>query len=109
MTEFPKKTCDLDKLIRNPRMIANAKAGVKTQQRRNGVYGYPGEQFALEETQFSLTALERRSLGEMTEEDAKSEGYPNLNAYKEIIVKMHPGMNWDPNALVWVHHFKLTT
>ena len=35
----------------------------------------------------------------------KSEGYPNLEMYKDIILKMHAGMTWDPDSPVWVHSF----
>ncbi len=87
-------------------MIAASIAGIKTQQRRDGVYGYPGEQFELEGTRFVMTALERKRLADMTESDARSEGYPDLEAYKQIILSMHAGMEWDPEALVWVHHYQ---
>jgi hypothetical protein len=109
MNEYPEKTCNLDSLVRNPKMVAASIAGQKTQQRRNGVYGYPGEKFELDGTSFLVTALEQKSLGDMTEEDAKSEGFPNLSAYKDIIIRMHPGMEWDPKALVWVHHYQKAT
>ena len=42
----------------------------------------------------------------MTENDAKAEGYPNLEAYKSIILRMHPGMEWDGSHLLWVHIFE---
>ena len=32
----------------------------------------------------------------------------NLEAYKELILRMHSGMNWDSSHLVWVHHFEQT-
>lgn len=106
MTPFPEKTCDIDRLIRLPKLVEAAISGQKTQQRRDGVYAYPGETFELEGTPFIVTALERKSLGEMSEEDAQAEGYPDLNAYRELILKMHPGMTWNNDHLVWVHCFK---
>lgn len=106
MTPFPEKTCDIDRLIRHPKLVAAAISGQKTQQRRDGVYAYPGETFELEGIPFIVTALERKSLGEMGEEDAQAEGYPDLNAYRELIMKMHPGMAWNNDHLVWVHCFK---
>jgi hypothetical protein len=106
MNEFPEKTCTIDNLVRHPKLVAAAISGQKTQQRRNGVYAYPGETFELEGTPFIVTALERQSLGEMSNEDAIAEGYPNLDAYRELIMKMHPGMVWNNDSLVWVHSFK---
>ena len=106
MNPFPERTCELDRLVRQPRLVAAAIAGQKTQQRRDGVYGYPGERFALEGTHFTLTSLARQRLGDMSEADARAEGYPSLEAYKQIILSMHAGMEWNADALVWVHQFQ---
>lgn len=106
MTNYPEKTCEIDRLVRHPKLVAAAIAGQKTQQRRNGVYGWPGETFELDGVPLEITALERKTLAEMTDEDARAEGYPDLKAYQDLILKMHPGMNWDGDAKVWVHYFK---
>ncbi len=108
LNDYPEKTCAIDRLIRHPKLVTAAIAGQKTQQRRDGVYAYPGETFELEGISFTVTALQRQSLGEMTDDDAKAEGYPDLRAYRELILKMHPGMQWDESHLVWVHHFQKT-
>jgi len=106
VTDYPEKTCEIDRLVRHPKLVASALAGKKTQQRRDGVYAYPEETFELEGVPFIVTSLERQRLGDMTDEDAQAEGYPNLEMYKGLILKMHPGMGWDENGLVWVHSFK---
>lgn len=106
VTDYPKKTCEIDRLIRHPKLVAAAIAGHKTQQRRDGIYAYPGETFELDDISFSVTALERKTLADMTDDDAKAEGYPGLGAYKELILRMHPNMTWDGSHRVWVHHFE---
>ncbi len=106
MNAYPPKNCEIDRLIRHPKLVEAAKAGLKTQQRRDGIYAYPGETFMLEGVKFVVTAVERRSLGEMTEDDARAEGYPSLEAYRELILKMHPDMSWDESHMVWVHCFQ---
>jgi hypothetical protein len=106
MNNYPEKTCQIDRLVTHPKLVAAVLSGQKTQQRRNGVYAYPGETFVLEGTTFTVTALEQQSLGEMTDADAKAEGYPNLDAYKDVILRMHAGMTWNNDSLVWVHSFK---
>ena len=106
MNAYPEKTCEIARLVRHPKLAEAARAGRKNQQRRDGVYAYPGETFELEGVRFTVTALEQRSLGEMTEADAQAEGYPDLAAYQDLILKMHAGMNWDASHLVWVHHFE---
>ena len=105
MTEYPEKTCEIDRLVRQPKLVAAVLEGRKSQQRRDGVYGYPGETFELEGISFQITELYRQSWGDMADADALAEGYPSLNMYKDLITKMHPGMSWDDDHLVWVHQF----
>lgn len=106
MEAYPEKTCSIDRLVTHPKLVAAAKAGMKTQQRRNGIYGLPGETFDLEGMTFVVTDLTRQRLGDMTDGHAQAEGYPNLEMYKDIILKMHAGMTWNADSLVWVHSFE---
>ena len=105
MENLPPKTCAIERLVTQPRLVAAVKAGTKTQQRRDGVYGWTGECFDLEGMAFIITDLSRQRLGDMTDEDARAEGFPGLVLYKDIILKMHTGMSWDDDHLVWVHTF----
>ena len=106
MTDYPERTCEIDRLIRHPKLVEAAIAGKKTQQRRDGVYAYPDETFTLDGQKFIVTDLTRSKLGDMTDADAQAEGYPSLDMYKNLILKMHAGMELDDSAPVWVHHFK---
>lgn len=105
-TALPAKNCELDRLVTQPKLIGLAISGDKTQQRRNGIYGYPGERFTLNGIDFEITDLRQQALGEMTEADAKAEGFSNLDDYQQLILRMHPGMQWQPDALVWLHQFR---
>lgn len=105
MSTLPQKTCSIDRLVTHEKLVAAALAGTKTQQRRAGVYGYVGETFQLGDVQFVIQDLRQQSLGDMTEEEAHKEGYPNLKMYQDLIMKMHPGMDWDEAFPVWVHEF----
>lgn len=107
MSNYPEKTCEIEKLVTNPKLVQAVLAGRKTQQRRNGVYAYPGEEFELEGKKFKVTSLESQKLGEMTNEDAQAEGFPSLEFYKDLILKMHKGMKWDEDSAVWVHEFEV--
>lgn len=109
MNPYPEKTCSIDRLVRHPKLVAAALAGQKTQQRRDGVYAYPGETFELEGITFVLTELKRETLGDMDDESAQAEGYPSFDAYKSLILKMHKGMAWQDDAQVWVHCFEIKT
>ncbi|TPQ24671.1 ASCH domain-containing protein [Methylomonas sp. EFPC3] len=106
MHDYPEKTCDIDRLVRHPKLVAAALAGEKTQQRRDGLYAYPGERFILEGVEFEVTEVERQRIGDMTDADARAEGYPNLAMYKDLILRMHSGMEWNEDGLVWLHCFK---
>ena len=105
MDTYPQKTCSIERLITLPKLVAAAKAGKKTEQRRDGVYGWPGEEFELDGMAFVMTGLTRQRLGDMTDEQARAEGYQNLALYKDIILKMHASMTWNTDHLVWVHTF----
>jgi len=106
MNHYPAKTCDISSLVRHPKLVEAAIAGIKTRQGRDGVYAYPEETFELEGIVFTVTSLTRERLGDMTDADAQAEGYPDLAAYKDLILRMHKGMVWNPDALVWVHRFR---
>lgn len=103
---YPKKTCEIDRLVTNDRMVASVLAGQKVQQRRNGVYAYPGERFSLNGQAFEVTRLEHQRLGDMTEADAVKEGFGDLESYRQIILHMHAGMSWDVDHKVWLHEFQ---
>jgi hypothetical protein len=105
-SKYPEKTCEISRLVTHPRLVAATVLGAKTQQRRDGLYAYPNEIFELEGIPFVVTSVERQTLGEMTDADAKAEGYPDLESYKQIILQMHKGMTWNESGLVWVHTFK---
>jgi len=106
MKDFPEKTCNISRLVRHPKLVAAALTGQKTQQRRDGVYAYPGEVFELEGIPFVVTDLKRERLGDMGDAGARAEGYASLAMYKSLILSMHKGMTWNDESLVWVHCFE---
>lgn len=106
MSRYPEKTCEIDRLVRNPKLVRAALAGEKTEQRRDGVYGYPGETFELDGQAFEIVSLTHDRLGDMTDAEASAEGFGDLESYRSLIIRMHRGMEWDPDHLVWVHRFR---
>ncbi len=107
MGKYPEKTCSIDRLVTHTKLVEAAIAGKKTEQRRDGLYALPGEIFELQGIAFVITDVQRQRLGDMTDDHAKAEGYPSLDMYRNIILSMHAGMNWNPDALVWVHSFAI--
>jgi len=105
-SKYPTKTCEIYRLVTHPTLVAASIAGIKTQQRRDGLYAYPNETFELEGIPFVITAVERQRLGDMTNTHAQAEGFPSLEVYKSIILQMHANMSWNEDNLIWVHSFK---
>ncbi len=49
-----------------------------------------------------ITAVYNQKLKDMSEDDAKREGYQSLDAFKNAWVEIYPGHGWDPEQNVWV-------
>jgi len=103
---LPPKTCEIERLITVEKDIQRVIDGEKTATRRNGRYADPGEIMELKGQKFEVHKVYQQSLGEISDEEAKSEGFDSFEAYKEYILSMHKGMPWVPHAKVWVHEFR---
>ncbi|MFS0820543.1 ASCH domain-containing protein [Bacillus sp. 1P02SD] len=103
--ELPAKTCSIDRLVTMESDIKKVLEGKKTATRRNGRYADVGEIMTLEGQSFRIDHVYEQSLGELTDEDAKREGFNTVDEYKESILSYHPGMPWLPQMKVWVHEF----
>ena len=103
---LPPKTCTVEKLVTKPSEVEKALAGAKTAVRRNGRYADPGETMTLRGRDFVVERVYRQTLGELTDEHARQEGFESVEAYKESILSIHPGMPWLPHMKVWVHEFR---
>jgi N4-acetylcytidine amidohydrolase len=105
-TTLPPKTCSIERLVTMESDVKKVLAGEKSATRRNGRYADPGEIMTLEGRQFVVERVYSQSLGELTDEDARREGYPTVEEYKQSILAYHPGMPWLPQMRVWVHEFR---
>ncbi|MHC0038218.1 ASCH domain-containing protein [Pseudoneobacillus sp. C159] len=102
---LPPKTCSIERLITMPSDIELVLAGKKTATRRNGRYADVGEIMTLQGNDFVIEKVYSQSLGELTDEHAKQEGFETVEEYKQSILSYHPGMPWLPQMRVWVHEF----
>ena len=106
MTDFPEKTCSIERLVTIPEDVQKVLNGKKTATRRNGVYAYPGEIMVLDGKEFKVDALYSQTLGEMTDEHAQQEGYRIWRSTsKRFCLCMHMKMPWIPTMSVWVHEY----
>jgi hypothetical protein len=104
--ELPPKTCSIERMITLPADVERVLAGQKTATRRNGRYADVGEIMTLQDRQFVVERVYSQSLGELTDEHARQEGFVSVEEYKQSILSMHPGMPWLPHMRVWVHEFR---
>lgn len=103
--ELPPKTCSIERLVTVEEDVKKVIQGKKTATRRNGRYADVGEIMELGDNQFIVERVYQQTLGELTDEHAKQEGYEDVEAYKQSILSLHPGMPWVPSMKVWVHEF----
>jgi hypothetical protein len=100
------KTCSIERLITQKEDIKRVLEGQKTATRRNGRYADPSEIMEHDGKKFEVYKVYQQPLGELTDENAKAEGFADAESYKQHILSMHPGMPWIPQAKVWVHEFR---
>jgi hypothetical protein len=103
---LPPKTCTIDRMITLQADIDKVIAGQKTATRRNGRYADIGEIMTLQGHSYVVENVYSQSLGELTDEHAKQEGFQTVEEYKQSILSYHPGMPWLPHMRVWVHEFR---
>ncbi|WP_254839059.1 ASCH domain-containing protein [Natronomonas marina] len=100
---------DPDALLPNDRVQEAALAGDVTQLSRGGSnrYAEAGDTFELDGTVFEVTAVEERTLGDLTDADAKREGSPSLEAYRARMEQVHPGdFEWDDTSEIVTYRFE---
>ncbi|MFC6836598.1 ASCH domain-containing protein [Halomarina ordinaria] len=98
---------DAADLLPNDRVRQLALDGDVTQIHRGNQYAEPGDTFEVEGTTFEVTAVDHRTLGDLTDEDARAEGSADLAAYRERMERVHHGgFEWDDEAAVVRHRFQ---
>lgn len=99
---------DPDALLPNDRVKDAVLEGGITQLSRGSAnrYAEAGDTFVLDGTTFEVESVEARTLGELTDADAKREGSPSLEAYKARMRKVHPGdFEWDDTSEILTYRF----
>ncbi|MFC5368458.1 ASCH domain-containing protein [Salinirubrum litoreum] len=98
-------------LLPNDRVVQSVADGEVTQLTRGAGnrYAEAGDTFEIDGEQFTVVSVEDRTLGDFTDEDARREGSPSLDAYKERMKRVHPGdFEWDDTAEVCTYRFERT-
>ncbi|MFC6940143.1 ASCH domain-containing protein [Salinirubellus sp. GCM10025818] len=100
---------DAGALLPNDRVQSMALDGEVTQIHRGGSerYAEAGDTFEIEGTTFEVTSVEERTLGDVTDADARREGSESLEAYKRRMERVHGGnFEWDDTSEVVRYRFE---
>ncbi|MFP8889770.1 ASCH domain-containing protein [Natrialbaceae archaeon A-CW2] len=95
-----------DTLLPTPRMRQQALEGTVTQIHRGHAYAEEGDTFRVEDTTFEIVEITERTLGDLTDEDAKKEGVDDLEAYRQLLERAHDHFEWDDDSEVVLHRFE---
>ncbi len=93
-------------LLPSERMRQQALDGDVTQIHRGQAYADEGDTFTVEDTTFEVVADEERTLGDMTDADARAEGARDLTHYREILERAHDNFEWDDDSDIVLHRFE---
>lgn len=100
---------DPDALLPNDRIKQAVLDGDVTQLSRGAAnrYAEAGDTFGLEGARFEVTSVDERTLGNLTDADARREGSPSLEAYRERMQRVHPGdFEWDDTSEIVTYRFE---
>ncbi|WP_252701304.1 ASCH domain-containing protein [Natronosalvus vescus] len=97
---------DPDTLLPSPRMRTQALEGEVSQIHRGHAYAEEGDTFTVEGEQFEVTSITERRLGDLTDEDAKKEGVPDLEAYRKLLERAHDDFEWHDESEIVRHRFE---
>jgi hypothetical protein len=103
--DWPEKY-DINKLVSIQASIDKIISGEKVSERRNDRYADAGDELLLDGHRFIVEDVYPQQLKELTDKNAKEEGYKNLEDYKEALTSIHHGAVWNPEQVVWAHYLK---
>jgi uncharacterized protein YhfF len=98
---------DSSTLLPNDPVERMALDGDITQIHRGNPYAEAGDTFVVDGTTFEVVEVRERTLGDLTDEDARAEGSEDLEAYRRRLEHAHSdGFEWDDDADVVLHRFE---
>ncbi|AUV80267.1 hypothetical protein C2R22_00140 [Salinigranum rubrum] len=99
-------TIDASDLLPNERVEQTALSGELTQLHRGDRYADAGDTFEIDGVTFVVTAVDERTLGDLTDADARAEGSEDLAAYRRRLEAVHDSFEWDDDSAVVRHRFE---
>lgn len=93
-------------LLPTERMREEAIDGEVTQIHRGQRYAEEGDTFTVDGVPFEVVAVEDRTLGDLTDADARAEGARDLDHYKQILTRAHDDFEWNDDSEIVCHRFE---
>ncbi|WP_415378609.1 ASCH domain-containing protein [Halosimplex sp. TS25] len=97
---------DASELLPNGHVQQLAADGEITQMHRGHEYAEEGDIFEIDGRTFEVTDVTRRTLGDLTDEDARREGSEDLEGYRQRLNRVHDEFEWDDDSEVVRHRFE---
>ncbi|ALX47262.1 fructose-1-phosphate kinase [Lentibacillus amyloliquefaciens] len=94
---------DINMLVTIPEDIQKIIRGDKTAVRRNDRYADPGDRFELNGHTVVVENVYPQKLRDISDADAREEGYKSLEEYKQGITSIHGEEVWDSDLVIWAH------
>ena len=96
---------DAGVLLPNDRVERMALDGDLTQLHRGDRYADEGDTFDVDGVRFVVTDVTERTLGDLTDADARAEGSDDLDAYRRRLEAVHDSFEWNDDSTVVRHRF----
>ncbi|WP_433626906.1 ASCH domain-containing protein [Halomicrococcus sp. NG-SE-24] len=97
---------DADTILPAERVRQAVASGRVSQLHRGDRYADEGDTFEIDGDRFEVVSVTERTLGDLTDEDARAEGSEDLDAYRERLDRAHENFEWDDDATVYRHRFE---
>jgi hypothetical protein len=97
---------DAETVLPSQRMQEEALSGDVTQIHRGQAYAEEGDTFVLDGERFEVVDVTERTLGDLTDDDARAEGARDLDHYKQILEHAHDDFEWDDESEIVRHQFE---
>ncbi|MFC7027235.1 ASCH domain-containing protein [Halomicroarcula sp. GCM10025324] len=96
---------DASEILPNEHVQQQAAEGRVTQLHRGHQYADEGDTFDIDGQRFEVTDVTHRTLGDLTDEDARREGSEDLESYRDRLARVHDSFEWDDDSEVVRHRF----
>ncbi|MEJ8778656.1 ASCH domain-containing protein [Pseudogracilibacillus sp. ICA-222130] len=103
--DWPEK-CPIEKLISIEEDMDKLIEGKKVSIRRNDRYADVGDTIILKGHLFEVEDVYPQFLKNMSEKNAREEGFESIESYKTALTSIHDDAVWNPEQLVWAHYLK---